>query len=75
MIARLADAVSAGVDLDRIIDLASAAGLPAGKTGPVASPQQQTADVRVAIARDAAFGFYYPDDLAFAFIPWPQQEK
>jgi cobyrinic acid a,c-diamide synthase len=67
MIARLADAVSAGVDLDRIIDLASAAGLPAGKTGPVASPQQQTADVRIAIARDAAFGFYYPDDLeAFA---------
>ena len=67
MITRLADAVSAGVDLDRIIDLASAASLPAGNTGPVANPQQQTADVRIAIARDAAFGFYYPDDLeAFA---------
>jgi cobyrinic acid a,c-diamide synthase len=67
MIARLADAVSAGVDLDHIIDLASAASLPAGKTVPVASLQQQTADVRIAIARDAAFGFYYQDDLeAFA---------
>jgi cobyrinic acid a,c-diamide synthase len=71
MIARLADAVSAGVDLDRIIGLAGAAGLSAGETGSIARPQLQTADVqpdvRIAIARDAAFGFYYPDDLeAFA---------
>ena len=67
MIARLADAVSAGVDLDRIIGVAGAACLPAGKTGQITSPQQQTADVRIAIARDAAFGFYYQDDLeAFA---------
>ena len=64
MIARLADAVSAGVDLDRIIGVAS---LSAEKTGSVARLQQQTGDVRIAIARDAAFGFYYPDDLeAFA---------
>jgi len=64
MIARLADAVSASVDLDRIIGVA---GLPAENTGQITSPQQQTADVRIAIARDAAFGFYYPDDLeAFA---------
>jgi len=67
MITRLADAVSAGVDLDRIIDLASTAGLSVGKKKPVARLQQQIADVRIAIARDAAFGFYYPDDLeAFA---------
>jgi cobyrinic acid a,c-diamide synthase len=67
MIAQLADAVAAGVDLDRMIDLVSAASSPAGKTGSVTEPQQQTADVRIAIARDAAFGFYYPDDLeAFA---------
>ena len=67
MISRLADAVSVGVDLDRIIGVAGAACLPAGKTGQIASPQQQTADVRIAVARDAAFGFYYQDDLeAFA---------
>ena len=67
MIARLADAVSAGIDLDRIIGVAGAACLPAGKTGQIASPQQQTADVRIAVARDAAFSFYYQDDLeAFA---------
>ncbi len=68
MIARLADAVSAGVDLDRIMEIA---GWPAGKTGSAASSQQARPnnmpyvrpDVRIAIARDAAFGFYYPDDL------------
>ncbi len=68
MIGRLATAVSSGVDLDRIIDIA---GLPAGKPEPAASSQQQRPrvqpDVRIAIARDAAFGFYYPNDLeAFA---------
>jgi cobyrinic acid a,c-diamide synthase len=71
MIARLADAVAAGIDLDRIIGLARAGRLSAGETGSVSGPHQQVADVRpdvrIAIARDAAFGFYYPDDLeAFA---------
>ena len=67
MIARLANAVSAGVDLDRIIGVAGAACLPAGKTGQITSSRQQTAAVRIAIARDAAFGFYYQDDIeAFA---------
>ena len=72
MIARLADAVSAGVDLDRITQIS---GWPTGKIGSAASSQQLRPnnmpdvrpDVRIAIARDAAFGFYYPDDLeAFA---------
>jgi cobyrinic acid a,c-diamide synthase len=68
MIARLADAVSAGVDLDRIMEIS---GWPAGKTGSAARSQQLRPnimpevrpDVRIAIARDVAFGFYYPDDL------------
>jgi cobyrinic acid a,c-diamide synthase len=67
VIARLAAAVTAGVDLDRIIDISGDAALPAAMAGPVAGPQQQAVDarpdVRIAIARDAAFGFYYPDDL------------
>jgi len=70
-ISRLADAISAGVDLDRIIEIAGAASLPAGMTGILTKPQTTSSipkpDVRIAIARDAAFGFYYQDDLeAFA---------
>jgi cobyrinic acid a,c-diamide synthase len=68
MIARLADTVSAGVDIDRIIEIAN---VPAGIIGPGKISPQRNSDtrqnVRIAIARDAAFGFYYPDDLeAFA---------
>ena len=64
MISRLADAVSAGVDLDRLINIANAAGLPAGIDYPSKNQSSGTKpDVRIAIARDAAFGFYYPDDL------------
>ena len=67
MISRLADAVSAGVDLDRIMELSNTAGLSvAAKAASGRSPQRPgnpKPDVRIAIARDAAFGFYYPDDL------------
>ncbi len=64
-IVRLADAISDGVDLDRIVATASAA---AAFDAPVqdATPAP-SAEVRIAVARDAAFGFYYPGDLeAFA---------
>jgi len=67
MIARLAGAVSAGVDLDRLIEIANSANLPLETTGAASQSQTRSSrtksDVRIAIARDAAFGFYYPDDL------------
>jgi len=67
MIARLAGAVAAGVDLNRIMELSKTAGLSTtSKTTSGGSPQRPDKpepDVRIAIARDAAFGFYYPDDL------------
>jgi len=71
MIARLADAMSAGVDLDHIIEIAGDTRLPAGMSGTLTKSQtvfsKPKPDVRIAIARDAAFGFYYQDDLeAFA---------
>jgi cobyrinic acid a,c-diamide synthase len=59
-----ADAVAAQVDLDRVLALAATApamplvALPAPAAG-AAAPR-----LRIGIARDAAFGFYYPDDLA-----------
>ncbi len=65
IIARLADAVAAQVDLDRIAEIAGSARAPDVDLEP--APPVPSADVRIAIARDAAFGFYYPGDLeAFA---------
>lgn len=65
MIRHLRDAVLAGVELDRIISIAAASQPPA--MDPAAAMSTAVTDVRIAIARDAAFGFYYQDDLeAFA---------
>ena len=62
-IARIGDIVGGQVNLDRILEIAGAtAALPP----PPPAGARVTGDrpVRIAIARDAAFGFYYPDDLA-----------
>jgi cobyrinic acid a,c-diamide synthase len=62
-IAHIRDAVAAGVDLDRIIAIgASAPELP---PAAVPSPRLEPAgsEVTIAVARDAAFCFYYADDL------------
>lgn len=65
VIHRLADAITADTNLSRIIDIASSARPPA--EAPRFDSQHPGPDVRIAIARDAAFGFYYQDDLeAFA---------
>ena len=58
--------IASHVDLPRVLALAASAG-----PGPVNAAARVTraagsraAGVRIAIARDRAFGFYYPDDLA-----------
>jgi len=71
--------VGAQVDLERVRALAASAPpledsacLPAVATQAPASaartgradPSTRRADLRIGIARDRAFGFYYPDDLA-----------
>ena len=60
-IARLRDAVESQVDLDAVLALAA-------DTPPVEVFAEPLAaaplpDLRVGVARDAAFGFYYPDDI------------
>jgi cobyrinic acid a,c-diamide synthase len=60
-IGRIARRVSDALDLDRVIEIARGAPAPA-PAAPAAKPQDR-ADVRLGIARDKAFGFYYPDDL------------
>ncbi|MBI4391708.1 MAG: cobyrinate a,c-diamide synthase [candidate division NC10 bacterium] len=60
-VARLAAAAEAHLDLDRIVSIAAAAPplpVPAEQETPPAGPP-----VRIALARDAAFSFYYQDNL------------
>lgn len=61
MIAAIGRIVAESVDLDRI--LAAARPVAVAETVSNASPAAKKSDLRIAIARDAAFGFYYPDDL------------
>ena len=61
VIDRIRDAVERQVDLENVLAVAKVHDSPLGvlkKTEVIPSPR-----VRIAIACDAAFGFYYPDDL------------
>ena len=61
-IARVARRIEADVDLDRLHGLAAGAGaLDGAPVSRGAAPR--VPDVRIAVARDAAFCFYYPGDL------------
>ena len=62
VIQRIATCVSAGVDLDALLEIAEAAPRPQATKQPQPATQSSS-DIRIAIARDAAFGFYYADDL------------
>jgi cobyrinic acid a,c-diamide synthase len=57
---RLADAIERGVDLDRLLELAG----PAPTSMERAEPAPPTSTVRIGVAHDAAFCFYYRDNLA-----------
>jgi cobyrinic acid a,c-diamide synthase len=61
----LGERVAAQVDLQRVLEIARSAPpliaeAPAGNSSVPSTP----ARVRIGLARDRAFGFYYPDDLA-----------
>ncbi len=53
--------VAGGVDLDKILDIAASA--PDLQAAPRQALAKGGGDVRLAVAQDAAFCFYYPDDL------------
>lgn len=62
-IRHIGDTIGAQVELDRILAIAAGtSALPADAPFPIEVPPQPP--VRIGIARDEAFGFYYPDDLA-----------
>ncbi len=58
MQAALADLVENYMDLDALLD-----SLPWVRTGAPTPPQKKPAFVRIAVARDAAFCFYYPENI------------
>ncbi len=60
MITAFGDIVGSSVDLEAIERIAATA--PDLPTPPAAKPLPMP-DVKIAIAQDRAFGFYYPDDL------------
>jgi cobyrinic acid a,c-diamide synthase len=57
----LGDAVGAAVDLDAIRAVAASAGEMPEALAP--EPPRAAAHVRIAVLRDAAFSFYYPENL------------
>ena len=61
VIERIRLAIEDGVDLGQLGVIACMADEPAEDCRP--QPQLPIPDIRIAVARDAAFGFYYPDDL------------
>ncbi len=60
-IARLAEVVEGHLDLDRLLKTC-ALDIPEAETAQTTQPTP-AARVRIAVARDAAFCFYYPDNL------------
>jgi cobyrinic acid a,c-diamide synthase len=61
-VARLADAIESCVDVEAVVAAARQARMPANVTLPVKRVAARGGPV-IGIARDRAFGFYYPDDL------------
>lgn len=59
---QIGDAITEQVDLEKLLMLSQKAPLPVPHKA-VVSPLSRGHMVRIGIARDRAFGFYYPDDL------------
>jgi cobyrinic acid a,c-diamide synthase len=61
-LAEIREIIASQVDLEAIKALAATASLPQ-PASPLETGKPSLSNVRIAIASDAAFGFYYPDDL------------
>ena len=61
-IKQIGEAIAEQVDLDKLLSLSEKAQRPSPRTAEV-SPLPAGERIRIGIARDRAFGFYYADDL------------
>ncbi|MES9924008.1 MAG: cobyrinate a,c-diamide synthase [Candidatus Thiodiazotropha endolucinida] len=59
----LAETVEQHVDIEKVIEIAAKSSMPSINTTRTSSYSLPRNPLRIAIARDKAFGFYYPDDL------------
>src|SRR5512143_881802 len=62
LLSTIRDKVESQVDLDALLAIARSAS-PAPPFEVAQRPAAKLADIRIGIARDAAFGFYYPEDM------------
>jgi len=62
VIAKIASIIEKHVDLDRLLEISSTAKTLPNSTYQI-SVEQKPITLKVGIARDVAFGFYYPGDL------------
>ncbi len=58
----VADAVRDNIDLDRLLEISAQAGRVEAASSPIGAKAEYSG-LRIGIARDRAFGFYYPGDL------------
>ncbi|MEJ2346146.1 MAG: hydrogenobyrinic acid a,c-diamide synthase (glutamine-hydrolyzing) [Gammaproteobacteria bacterium] len=62
-IRHIADAIAGQVDIDRLRQIAAQAAIQPLPSHATRDPVCPEPDVRIGLARDSAFGFYYPGDL------------
>ena len=62
-ISLIGERIAAQVNLDRVRDMAASAPAPTPCPLPGSPAASPSPAVRIALAQDRAFGFYYPDDL------------
>jgi cobyrinic acid a,c-diamide synthase len=62
-IRHIGDAIAGQVDVDRVLQIAAQATIQPLPSRATQAPVFPEPDVRIGVARDSAFGFYYPGDL------------
>ncbi|UCE88266.1 MAG: hydrogenobyrinic acid a,c-diamide synthase (glutamine-hydrolyzing) [Pseudomonadota bacterium] len=62
-ISQIGDAIGSQVDMDAIVKIGASAAVLSALPSSSRAPESRKRDVRIGIARDASFGFYYPGVL------------